>query len=703
MTRRRKLLWAAAVVALVGLLGVGALWRLLAKGGLAPVAVLVAGPRTAGALDVAEVIYDGKLGPGWDDWGWGPHKLGEGPAQVVFANFGGILLHHAQLPASYGGLAFRIKSPPDWAEFLHVSLGSAAVPSDSFPQVVVETKHVAPLADGWREVLIDWKELNPAGLPFDRAMIGSRGQVGEDWVLLDKIVLTRATGGSSQGVPAEQKLRVLCNGKTHVISEWIYGASSRTAANGASLQRLGGNPLSRFNWAGGFWNTGSDWFFENQKQDHTMFERLARLPKGESLAVVVPMLGWVAKDGSSVGFPRSAHGPQRKHDPYKAEAGDGFDPSGKPLAPRSPEGSSIAAPPELIEEWVKRVVAQDATRGERSVSLYILDNEPSLWDVTHRDVRPEPLGYDELLDRTIKYGSAIRRADPAAVIAGPAEWGWLAYQYSAVDRAAGYAAQPDRKAHGGTPLVPWYLKKLAEHHKATGERVLDVLDLHFYPAAERIFADDAATDAQAAELRLRSTRALWDPTYQDESWIKESIGLIPRMKDWVKHNYPGLRLAIGEWNFGAERHISGGLATAEALGRFGQQGLDAAFHWGELKEGTPAFWAFRAFRNFDAAGGRFQEFALPVEEGKTVSLFASRDAERKRLVLVLINRSPTTAVQTAVELDGCSDVATSRLFSYHEELKGLSAGAVQSSGRRVTTTLPPFSISVVDLGLSARN
>ena len=86
------------------------------------------------------------------------------------------------------------------------------------------------------------------------------------------------------------------------------------------------------------------------------------------------------------------------------------------------------------------------------------------------------------------------------------------------------------------------------------------------------------------------------------------------MKEWVRDNYPGRKISLGEWSFGAEAHISGGLATAEALGRFGQQGLDAAFHWGGLKKDTPTYWAFRAFRNFDGQGGRFQNVSLPVRE-----------------------------------------------------------------------------------------
>ena len=40
-------------------------------------------------------------------------------------------------------------------------------------------------------------------------------------------------------------------------------------------------------------------------------------------ALTIPILGWVAKDTTSYGFPVSVHGPQRATDPYKPDAGDG--------------------------------------------------------------------------------------------------------------------------------------------------------------------------------------------------------------------------------------------------------------------------------------------------------------------------------------------------------------------------------------------
>ena len=50
----------------------------------------------------------------------------------------------------------------------------------------------------------------------------------------------------------------------------------------------------------------------------------------------------------------------------------------------------------------------------------------------------------------------------------------------------------------------------------------------------------------------------------------------------------------------------------EAFGRFGTEGVQAAFYWDYPDTGTPAFWAFRAYRDFDGKGGSFQDESVPV-------------------------------------------------------------------------------------------
>jgi hypothetical protein len=616
----------------------------------------------------------------------------------VFSGFGGIVLHHADLPSRFGGFSFRYKPPGDWPEFLTVSIKRTGSPASAFPQVSVEPQQVVTLPDGWREVFIPWDVLNPGNLPLDRITIAARSSVSSEPVLLDEIMLSKPDASVVAGTPTRDvDLAVLCSGTSQPISPLIYGTTGGDLESGHTAQRIGGNPTTRLNWdAGNLWNSGSDWFFENGTSGGSVWEWIdGNVKAGLQTALTVPMIGWVSKDATSVGFPTSKIAGQRKHDPNRPEAGDGFRADGSKVAPGPPSETSVAAPPEVIGRWIRTLREKDQARGQRSVQMYLLDNEPSLWSSTHRDVHPEAVGYDELLDRTIRYGTEIRKADPDGLIAGPTEWGWTGYLYSGKDREAGTALQPDRRAHGGVPLIPWYLQRLAEYEKSKGVRVLDVLDVHFYPAGDGVFGPNARTDAEGAARRLRATRALWDPDYLDESWIKDTIRLIPRLKQWVADNYPGRLVSLGEWNFGADGDISGGLATAEALGRFGQQGLDAAFFYSGPHAGSPVFWAFRAYRNFDGKGGHFLDVSLPTKETERVSLFASRDEARTHIVTVIVNKDPTFAVMVNLKLDNCGESSARRVFSYGSGSAALSEEPPSEQGTRIK--LAPYSIAVVEL------
>jgi Glycoside hydrolase family 44 len=505
--------------------------------------------------------------------------------------------------------------------------------------------------------------------------------------------------------PRTASFVVDCGAEAAPISPLIYGigGSSDPWATGTTALRWGGNPTSRYNWELDTSNSASDWYFKNSGgaspgtgYDLFLTENMRR---GVKSALTLPMLDWVAKDSTSYSFPVSVFGPQKSTAPEQPNAGNGVGLDSKPIPPGPPTVTSVRSTPESIEKWVQQIRAKDQTRG-RSVDSYILDNEPMLWNTTHRDVHPEPTTYDELLEKTIAYGSAIRRADAEAKIAGPAEWGWLGYHYSAKDTAAGVFLRPDRRQHGDVPLIPWYLRKLREHEQRTGTKVLDILDVHFYPMGDRVRSDDSGgTDPATSAKRIRSTRSLWDPSYRDESWINERMRVLPLLRQWIADNYPGLGISIGEWDFGAGTHMSGGLAMAEVLGRFGVQGVTSAYHWGSPAEKTPGFWAFRAFRNFDGEGGRFQDWSLPVKsEGTLVSLFASRDEKRRQLVAVLLNMAPLSRLSTHVTLQGCGSVALGRGFTYTGGVAPFSNLPLSMTKDGLDVVIAPYSINVIDLG-----
>ena len=512
---------------------------------------------------------------------------------------------------------------------------------------------------------------------------------------------------TSTPLTATTRLVVHCDADSHPISALIYGISAQSMNDapgqwdlGATARRWGGNHTSRYNWKqGNATSTGKDWYFRNVDYGggnaSPAYQRFIDEDVEHHVAttITLPTIGWVAKDTTSYAFPVSSYGRQQATAPENADIGNGESPSGALLAAQGPERTSVRMPPSGIAEWVRAMRAKDEARGAQVARSYILDNEPMLWNEAHRDVHPDPVSYEELLRRTIDYATEIRRADPTASIAGPASWGWDGCLHSAVDRAA-RPSEPDRSAHGDVALLPWWLSEVRAQENRTGQKLIDLVDVHFYPQGEGIGIGTAGeTDADTAARRIRSTRALWDPSYVDESWIAEPVSLIPHLKSWIADNAPGVGISIGEYNFGAEGHMSGGLAVAEALGQFGVLGITSAYYWDVPAQNSPAFWAFRAFRNFDGTGGHFLDESVRTESANpAISVFASRDADRSHAVFVILNTDPAASTNADLDASSCGRVTAKRSFQY----TGGAGGFVPTT----TSTLPPYSITVVDLTLS---
>ncbi len=684
--------------------------------GTAEAALRPEGTRSGAAPRIVSRIFVGGLVAPWEDHGWSERQpRTSGGERLEMTNYGGWIITNRELVGTFGGVLFRFKAPKEWGDFLQVRVDSEG--EDVFPRVNVGPEHRKDLPDGWSEVFIAITDLNPTFQKYNRVVIRARNQLPPPGLVeIDDLGLTLADPGlmAKAQLPravttSPAAMLVECAAKPREISPYIYGIAFNARAEytgdaqwklGATARRWGGNPTSRFNWElGSVWNTASDYFFENVdyvgRADFTWATFLeTNRDRRLASALTVPMIGWVAKDKKSVGFPVELYGKQQQVDGDRG-AGNGLKADGTPIEPGDPSRTSVVAPPEFIGRWVSAINALSKQRGAPVVSQYILDNEPALWHDTHRDVRPRPITYDELLDRTIRYGTAIRKADPSAVIAGPAEWGWTGYLYSALDAEKGFALKPDRRAHGDQPLIEWYLQKLAQHEKKTGVKVLDVLDLHYYPQGAGIgVGTQGKVDRDTSALRIRSTRSLWDPRYSDESWIKEPVMLIPRMQAWVDTFYPGLKLSIGEYNFGAEGHMSGGLALADALGRFGQHGLYSAFYWTYPAENSPAAWAFRLFRDFDGKGSTFEALSLPTDAPRDTALFAARSHDGKKVTLVLLNTSPTDAFDASVNLKGCAAPKTQRVFTYVGDARGLFA---QQPVPGKSWHLPPYSMTAVEL------
>lgn len=547
-----------------------------------------------------------------------------------------------------------------------------------------------------------------AGLACVVAGCHGRGQGSHPFAAPPPLPVVVEDGGARR---ARVDVVVDCRAKTRPISPEIYGIGydltgysdtddPRQWALVPGGRRFGGNASSRYNWETGAFNHGSDWVFANDSTPpgEPLYARFLREDDAHAVtsAVTIPLLGWVAKDSTSVSFPLARFPRQEAPDTARG-AGPGRTPEGRLLPPPPPTETSVAASPEMEGRWV----ADLAGRSPGGRRIYILDNEPGLWSTTHRDVHPGPLTYDELLERTVAYAHEVRTHDPRARIAGPSAYGWPDYFFSGRDAALGFRLRPDRRLHGDLPLLAYYLRELRRHEQRTGERLLDLLDVHFYPQADDLgIGVKGATDPKTAAVRVRSARALWDPSYVDESWIKEPVRLLPRLQEWIDEYAPGVGIEIGEWNYGAEGDMSAGLATAETLGRFAEAGVAAAFYWTYPAPGSPAAFAFRAFRDFDGQGGRFLDELVPVGAvGEGASVWVSRDADGKHLVLVVLGFMPDVALDARVRVAGCGGSPTATAHVYTQGARDFVASEVAVADGVIAARLPAYSMTAIDVRL----
>ncbi len=552
-------------------------------------------------------------------------------------------------------------------------------------------------------------------------------------------------------------LTVDAGNQTHPINPYIYGMNAYQFVNSVdgpanpAVIRWGGDNTSRYNYQLGVSNDAADYFFENEPNSYGVgptgeFNDL--VTSNNSIGAItlgtVPVLGWVAKDSTSCGFPTSKY-PNQQHVDATRGCGNGVYPEGVEgctnsngcnLTGNDPTVTSIAEGPAWTGSWVTSLVQKFGTAANGGVAIYDLDNEPDWWDATHHDVHPLPFTYDEVTNNDIATALAIKTADPTAEVAGPVISFWWAFFYSKQDIESGWSTGPcyvpwdnpvDRKAHGGTPLSEYYLQQFAAYAAANNTpRLLDYLDLHTYFGAEYNGSGVGlapAGDTAEQQTRLNSTRVFWDPTYTDPNYPQpnyvtdsnytsscspplQAPQVIPMMQTWVANNYPGTKTAISEYNWGGQEHINGALAQADILGIFGQYGLDLATLWGPPDASqVPGLMAFEVYRNYDGASSKFGDISLASTSANQgmLSVYGALRPSDNAVTVVVINKTYGDLTST-LSLANIAPNGPAKAFLYsNANLAGIVAQpdvtvtppATGSSTSTLSTTFPAQSIMVL--------
>lgn len=687
--------------------------------------ILFWGAITPGLAQTNLQIYTDALQPGWEDWSWsatrdfnssGAVHSGTKAASVSLTAWGALSLYHAAIDTStYTNLSFWIHGGSVGGQQLRIyaELAGSAQSAVDLPVLT---------ANSWQQVNLSLSALGVANQPnFNRFSIQDRVGTTVPTFYLDDLMLMAGTNVSTPGTGAPVAITINAALNQRPISPLIYGVAFATSNElselNAPLNRWGGNSTTRYNWFLNADNKGNDWYYQSiahtsatpgaEANDFINSTKLG----GAQPVMTIPMIDWMPKLASGRGklasYSIAKYGAQTGNDwQWYADAGNGIRTNAATgatwlITTNDPTDANYLTNSIFQQTWVRQLTNNWGRATNGGVRYYCMDNEHALWHSTHRDIHPVGATMQEIRNRLFDYGAKVKAVDANAVLLAPEEWGWPGYLYSGYDwQWAGdhgnwnAASFPDRAANGGWDYGPWLLNQCRLYEQTNGIRLLDVFTLHIYPQGSGQFADDVSTSTQLG--RNRSTRALWDTNYVDESWISAAIKLIPRMRDWVSSYYPGTKIGITEYNWGAEGHINGATAQADLLGIFGREGLDLATRWTTPAASSPAFKAIKMYRNYDGNKSTFGDTSVSATgpNPDQIATFAALRSTDGALTIMALNKQSSSNAPATITLTNFLPAGPAQVWRLTSANAIARLSDVVLTGNVLSNTLPAQSITL---------
>ena len=491
---------------------------------------------------------------------------------------------------------------------------------------------------------------------------------------------------------------------TFSISRYLYGSNGQDDDSSANItaRRLGGNRLTGYNWENNASNAGMDYL--NESDDYLTYQlppdvRLspAIVPiifhqKSKSLGayslVTLPAAGFVAADESGI-VDSTQTAPSSRWRKVEFAKGAAFN--------NSPDISDGFV---YVDEEVHFLTQAFRISVGNGIRGYDCDNEPALWPSTHPRIHPEQTTCAEVITKDSALALAVKSVDSNAEIFGPVAYGFAEYLNN--------QTAPDWSNYSSYGRwIDAYLAKMHDASTARGKRLLDVLDLHWYPEALGLSAsgttvritDNDDSDAGTARARMDAPRTLWDSTYTENSWIGEyfsPVALLPWLNASIATNYPGTKLSFSEFDYGGTHQISGAIATADVLGIFGKYHVYMANHWGTVTSFLAS--AYKIYRNYDGKNSEFGDIGVPAvtDNNDSTSVYAARSSiDSSSLDIIAINKSQVTAAIATIAITSSDTYTNGRVFMLQKDTTAIvDRGTVPNiTGNSFTYQLPPESIT----------
>ena len=316
-------------------------------------------------------------------------------------------------------------------------------------------------------------------------------------------------------------------------------------------------------------------------------------------------------------------------------------PKGKALVEGDPTKYLMNWPADSTVEILNHWFGSNGIGLNKNQFLYWnMDNEPDIWNGTHDDVMPTQISASEFMDRFIAVAKKARALFPGIKICGPvttSEWQWYKWGNEGLTIGGKYYC-----------WLEYFIKRLADEQKASGIRLLDVVDLHNYPYAP--------SDNDALQLH----RMYYDKNYiypgangvktinggWDESQTKEYI--FQRINDWLAIYFGenhGITLGISEWGPSTNNPNVCSVVYGSALGTFANNGVELFSPWNwETGMWETLHLYSRYAKNYSVSSTSSLE--------NTVSAYTTVNESADSMTVIIVNRDQSTPHNVTINLNG---------------------------------------------------
>ncbi len=346
----------------------------------------------------------------------------------------------------------------------------------------------------------------------------------------------------------------------------------------------------------------------------------------------------------------------------------------------------------ILDHWIK---PSGLGLDRRRFLYWNMDNEPEIWQGTHNDVMPTQISAEEFMQRYFAYAKRARERFPEIKLAGPVpanEWQWYNWPRPITVNGRNY------------PWLEYFIKRVAEEQARTGVRLLDVLDIHYYPGttvpAEIVQLHRTYFDRTYVHPEANGVKAVnggWDSSINQEY-------IFGRCADWLEQylgaNH-GVTFGVTETGIAVTNAPLASVWYASTLGEFMRHGVEVFTPW----TWQPGMWEvlhlFSRYNQSTSVRGSSSDEA-------TVSAYPTLDERTGNLTVVLVNRALTgtrtasVTVADAAVRDGAYPTlqlanlpATETFVS--RSANHLASGTVNVAGNQFSVTLPALSITSVQL------